>query len=106
MMSITLSTKRLVAALALSATLMASVSAADAPATAYSNNFEKAALGKPDKDFLVYAGAFEVKEVDGNKVLELPGEPLESLGAMFGPADQALIDVRAKVWGATTGKRF
>jgi hypothetical protein len=80
---------------------------AAAPAPSFSENFDAMPLGKPPKEkILIIAGDFEVKDVGGNKVLELPGEPLETLGAMFGPADSNLIDVRAKVWAATTGKRY
>jgi hypothetical protein len=88
-------------------TLLALVAAAPSPAPDFAENFDAADLGKPRKEFLLYAGAFEVKDGGGgNKVLELPGEPLESLGAMFGPAEHNAIDVRAKVWAATTGKRY
>src|SRR3954464_7935507 len=88
---------------------IAVASLAAAPvAPPFSENFAAMANGKPPKEkILIVAGDFEVKDLGGgNKVLELPGEPLESFGAMFGPADSNLIDVRAKVWAATTGKRY
>jgi hypothetical protein len=92
----------------LAATLgFAALAAAPADPPLFAENFDTAAAGKPGKDFLLFAGAFEVKDAGGgNNVLELPGDPLDTFGAMFGPADQSLIDVRAKVWAASTGKRF
>ncbi len=87
--------------------LLFAAAAAPADPPLFHENFDKAALGKPSKEFLLFAGAFEVKDAGGgNKALELPGEPLETFGAMFGPADGNLIDVRAKIWAASTGKRF
>lgn len=79
-----------------------------APAPSFSENFDQMPPGKPPKEkILIIAGEFEVKDLGGgNRVLELPGDPLESFGAMFGPAESILIDVRAKVWAATTGKRY
>src|SRR5205085_3590208 len=78
------------------------------PAPSFSENFDALPDGKPPKEkILIVAGAFEVKDIGGGKkALELPGEPLETFGAMFGPADSNAIDVRAKVWAAATGKRF
>jgi hypothetical protein len=82
--------------------------AAAAPAPSFSENFDAMPVGKPPKEkILTFAGAFEVKDLGGgNKVLELPGEPLETFAALFGPADTNSIDVRDKVWGATSGKRY
>ena len=81
---------------------------AAAAAPSFSENFDAMPPGKPPKEkVLIVAGAFEVKDVGGgNKVLELPGDPLESFCAMFGPSDSSAIDVRAKVWAATSGKRY
>lgn len=55
-----------------------------APAdTGYRNDFEALATGKPPKEFLILQGEFRVIEEEGNKVLELPGEPLEDYGLLF-----------------------
>ena len=82
--------------------------AAAAPAPSFSENFDAMPVGKPPKEkILLVAGAFEVIDLGGgNKVLELPGEPLETFGAMFGPPDSNTIDVRARVWAAASGKRY
>lgn len=81
--------------------------AGDAPI--YSNDFAQAALGKPADDaFLVLAGEFAVKDAgDDGRVMELAGTPVDAFGALFGPTlDEATCNVFARVWGATTGRRF
>jgi len=84
---------------------MAGAPAGDA--ARYSNDFSKAASGKPSGDeFLVLAGSFEVKEVSGEKLLELAPLPIDGYGLLFGPAEHATGTVLARVWGATTGRRY
>lgn len=75
--------------------------------TPYSNDFSKAPLGKPsDEEFLALSGEFAVKDVDGNRVLELSPVPLDSLGALFGPASETGAGtIAARIWAASTGKR-
>src|SRR2546426_12308473 len=52
----------------------------------YVNDFAAAEVGKPRADFAgAGGGAFAVVERDGNKVLDLPGEPLDIFGMLFGP---------------------
>jgi hypothetical protein len=86
--------------------LLAAAPAGDAPPL-YSNDFSKAAPGKPpESEFLVLAGDFQVKDVDGGRVLELAGTPFDSFGALFGPAtEQPACTVSARVWAAVTAKR-
>src|SRR5258706_14112379 len=48
------------------------------PKILYQNDFEKAEVGQVPSDFLVLDGGFVVKEENGNKLLELPGTPLDS----------------------------
>jgi hypothetical protein len=50
--------------------------AADAPL--YKNDFEAAALDKEPEGMLITAGDFKVKAEGSGKVLELPGEPLDT----------------------------
>src|SRR5687768_13545928 len=84
----------------------AAAPAGDAP-PAYSNDFAKAATGKlPDEEFLVLSGNFEVKDVAGERLLELSPYPVDAFGLLFGPAGEATGGVSARVWGATTGRRF
>jgi hypothetical protein len=92
--------------------LLALIAAAAAPASdeppLYSNDFAKMSPGKlPDDQFLALAGEFTVKDVDGNRLVELGGTPLDSLGLLFGPAPEAPTGtVSARIWAATAGKRF
>jgi len=72
----------------------------------YENNFEKAEVDKLPGDFLVLDGAFTVKEADGNKFLELPGAPLDSYGALFGPTEKDGLAVAARIFGTGKGRRF
>ena len=72
----------------------------------YANDFESAEVGKTPKDFLVISGAFTVRQDGANKVLELPGEPLDMFGALFGPAEKDGVSVSAKFFGTKTGRKF
>jgi hypothetical protein len=81
---------------------------ADPPATnagAYFNDFEHAAKGKPGDEFTILAGDFVIREEAGNSFLELPGNPLDTFGLLFGPGDSATLDVSARIWADATGKR-
>jgi hypothetical protein len=72
----------------------------------YENNFEKAAVGKVPDDLLILDGGFAVKEEGGNKVLELPGAPLDTYGVLFGPAEKADVAVTGRFHGTLKGRRF
>ncbi|HEU0008606.1 MAG TPA: hypothetical protein VFT34_02205 [Verrucomicrobiae bacterium] len=76
------------------------------PKPVYENNFEKAAVGNAPDDMLVLDGAFAVKEEGGNKFLELPGAPLDTFGALFGPTETNGLAVSARVHGTSKGRRF
>ncbi len=72
----------------------------------YQNDFEKADAGKVPEEFLVLDGLFAVKEENGNKVLELPGAPLDSFGVLFGPTEKSGVAVEAKIFGTGKGRRY
>ena len=72
----------------------------------YANDFEKDEVGKTPKDFLIISGAFTVQQDGANKVLELPGEPLDTFGALFGPSEKNGLSVSAKFFGTKTGRKF
>src|SRR6478672_11261301 len=72
----------------------------------YSNNFEKAQIDQVPDDMLVLDGNFAVKQDEGNKFLELPGAPLDTFGALFGPTTNANVAVTAKIFGSGKGRRF
>ncbi len=88
--------------------LGAAIAAMPAENTArYVNDFSKAAPGKAaDDEFLVLSGSFEVKDVGGEKLLELAPLPIDGYGLLFGPAAHATGTTSARIWGATTGRRF
>lgn len=73
----------------------------------YQNDFEKAAAGSVPEDMLVLDGAFGVSaDAGGNKVLELPGSPLETYGVLFGPTEASGLSVQARIHGTGKGRRF
>lgn len=82
------------------------IAAASPTPPAYINDFEKAEPGKVPDDVTVLEGPFAVREIDGNKCLELAGDPVGSFGALFGPEGLTGMEVKARVWGAASGKRF
>jgi hypothetical protein len=71
----------------------------------YQNNFESNDVGKVPDDFLVLDGAFAVQQEDGNKYLELPGAPLDTFGALFGPTEKSDWAVTARIRGTSKGRR-
>jgi len=72
----------------------------------YENNFDKAELDKLPEGFLVLDGGFAVKAEGGNKFLELPGAPLDTYGALFGPTEKDGLAVAARIFGTGKGRRF
>src|SRR5438874_2277511 len=72
----------------------------------FETNFDKAELDKVPDDFLVLDGQFAVKEEGGNKFLELPGAPLDSFGALFGPTEKGGTAVSARIFGTAKGRRY
>ena len=73
---------------------------------AYTNDFESAEVGKAPKNFLVIEGGFTVQQDGGKKFLELPGAPLNTFGALFGPAKMEGLSVTGKFFGTKTGRKF
>ena len=81
--------------------------AADVPApTSYFNDFSKAEVGKVPDDLMVLDGTFAVRDVEGDKCLELEGTPIGTFGVLFGPAALTTCEVSARIWAQPTGKRF
>src|SRR5438045_1588842 len=72
----------------------------------YKNDFEAAAVDKAPADVLIMAGSFEVKQDGANKVLELPGEPLDTFGMLFGPSSKDEITATARFYGTKKGRKF
>jgi len=79
----------------------------DAPvAPLYAQNFDQAAEGNPPEGIMILNGTATVKKVDGNGVLEMSPDPLDSHGILFGPQDKSDYTVSARVQASATGKRF
>jgi hypothetical protein len=75
-------------------------------AVIYQNDFSTAEIGHIPNDFLVLDGQFAVREFDGDRVLELPGAPLDTYGVLFGASARDGIAVSARMHGTRTGRRF
>jgi hypothetical protein len=71
----------------------------------YKNDFEKVEISKVPVDLMVLGGEFAVKADGTNKVLELPGAPLDSFGAQFGPSEKENVAVSARVFSTSKGRR-
>lgn len=71
----------------------------------YKIDFEAAEVGKVPAEMMVLDGGFKVIEDNGNKVLELPGAPLETFGLLFGPTEKENRTVHARVFGTSKGRR-
>jgi hypothetical protein len=68
----------------------------------FETDFESANADSVPEELMILAGQFSVKEIGGNKVLELPGNPLEDFGALFGPAELDGVVVRARIRSEST----
>jgi hypothetical protein len=69
-------------------------------------DFSSAQVGKLPAHVQAVVGGYAVAEFEKDKVLELPGEPLDIFGLLFGPGEQTEVDVRARAWSASSGRRF
>jgi hypothetical protein len=84
--------------------LMAAAVRADAPIL-YSQNFDALNEGNPPEEILILNGAFTIKKIDNNGVMELAADPVDTCGFLAGPADQSAYTVSARIQAASTGKR-
>ena len=72
----------------------------------YKNDFESAEVGKMPSEMMVVAGDFQVKQDKDGKYLELPGEPLDSFGFLFGPSVKDEVTASARFFGTKKGRKF
>jgi hypothetical protein len=72
----------------------------------YKNDFEAAALDQEPEGMLITAGDFKVKQDGAGKVLELPGDPLDTFGLLFGPSQKAGVTASARFFGTKKGRKF
>lgn len=81
--------------------------AAFAAEPAFKEDFSKTEVGAAPEGLMIMSGQFAVKEDGGNKVLELPGSPLDTFGALFGPAPATLDGTAsARFLGTKQGRKF
>ena len=80
--------------------------AAPAAKAIYAQDFAKTDLDKVPDGMLVLDGGFAVKQADGGRVLELPGDPLDTFGVLFGPSEKDGLCVQARILGTGKGRRF
>jgi hypothetical protein len=95
--------------LALNALVMLGVTlsagAAETSKAIYQNDFSKGEVGKLPEEMLLLDGGFAVQEVSGNKVLQLPGAPLETFGVLFGPTEASGLAASVRVHSTKKGRR-
>jgi len=90
--------------------LLAVAAALSLPLTAaeplYKNDFESAEVGKAPAEVMVMAGSFTVQQDKDGKYLELPGEPLDTFGLLFGPAVKEDVSATARFFGTKKGRKM
>ncbi len=69
-------------------------------------DFSKLPAGPLPESFMVMQGEFAVKDLGTNKVMELPGAPVDSFSVLFGPVTNANIAVEARVFSTAKGRRM
>jgi len=72
----------------------------------YHADFSSAEVGKLPPDVQAVTGGYKIATFEYVKVLELPGEPLDVFGLLFGPSGAAEVDVRARAWSTASGRRM
>ncbi len=72
----------------------------------YQNDLENEDVGFEPLDFLILDGKFAVKQEPGNRVLELPGSPLQGYGLLFGPTETDGLEVRARILASRKKRLF
>jgi hypothetical protein len=81
------------------------VHAADTAKPLYQNDFSKGEVGKLPEEMLLLDGGFAVQEMNGDKVLQLPGAPLETFGVLFGPTEASGLAATVRVHSTKKGRR-
>ncbi|MBX3745198.1 MAG: hypothetical protein KF833_07790 [Verrucomicrobiae bacterium] len=81
--------------------------AAPAAEPLFQEDFSQRDLGEVPDDYIVIAGySMAVRELDGNRFLEIPEAPVESYGLMFGPARREDWSAQARFYGTRLGRKF
>ena len=74
--------------------------------TLYHADFEKTKIDEYPMDILLLSGDFSVQQDGDNRVLRLPGRPLNNFKVLFGPAQQLNVRVQASIRGESTKRRY
>ena len=75
--------------------------------TLYHNDFEAAEVGKLPAEMMVMSGDFAVRQdAKEGRFLELPGEPLDTFGLLFGPTPAGEATASARFFGTKKGRKF
>lgn len=77
-----------------------------APKVLYATDFQDAEVGPVPEEMFVLDGEFAVRQVDGNKLLELPGQPLAAFAVLFGPYVTENVEVTARIHTERNRRRF
>ncbi|MFP6901627.1 MAG: hypothetical protein VCA36_11835 [Opitutales bacterium] len=73
----------------------------------YENDFSSYAVAEEPEDLFILDGVFSVREVEGNKVLALPGTPIGDFGILFGPPLKGQpAELRCRVYSTRKGRRM
>lgn len=84
--------------------------AGPAPATGakpvYACDFSDLPDGPLPESFMVIQGEFTVKSDGTNKLLELPGAPVDSHSVLFGPVTNAGVAIDARILATSRGRRM
>lgn len=72
----------------------------------YAWKLETVSVGALPEDVVVLGGSFAVREFEGRRVVELPGEPLDSFALVCGPQAKAGVSVRVDVLGQARARQL
>lgn len=72
----------------------------------FSEDFSQTSAGPLPDSFMVIQGEFEVKESGTNRLLELPGAPLDSHSVLFGSVTNANVTAEARILSQRKGRRM
>ncbi|MBT5927159.1 MAG: sugar phosphate isomerase/epimerase [Verrucomicrobia bacterium] len=72
----------------------------------YKQDFQSTSVGNTPDDFLVLSGKFAVNAFASNQHLTLPGIPLDSHGAIFGPENEGNLTLTTRVRSERKGRLY
>ena len=72
----------------------------------YKQDFQTTDIGKTPDDFLLLSGKFAVGSSTSNHHLNLPGTPLDSHGAIFGPDNDGDLVLSARIRSEKKGRLY